>query len=350
MNENKQFDDASKDRSEHIKLARWLHDLLAKSSQDTTNLSTIAGGDESESELLLGGDYHPRFYQQLPDFIMALLRNDPRATIHYAPLLYHLAGCNVCHSAYLELYDALRHAAEVGDNEPVIDYGSRPLASIPAVTLVNLCQFLIGQAEAVLRQARRDHIDGEAYARSLLQWAMRVSAQITQSSQRVKALRDLVRVATITEGPHSPGEQVQAARSYSPLIGAGGSRRGKVLRRADAPVRSAETPAEQAIILLQSSPLEGSITQHEDTLELHLQDLDEKLRGQHLIISVPLGSLIEPVRWIGGNPRAIRTIVPVDKDGRIVTPLGQTDLRLNNPDERNLLEVMFLRLEVRPAG
>src|SRR6266516_7562534 len=99
----------------------------------------------------------------------------------------------------------------------ISDYGSRPLASIPAVTLVNLSQFFIGQAETVLRQARRDHIDGEAYARSLLQWAMRVSAQITQSSQRVKALHDLVRVATITEGPHSPGEQVQAARSYSPL-------------------------------------------------------------------------------------------------------------------------------------
>ena len=56
MNENKQFDDASKDRSEHMKLARWLHDLLAKSSQDTTNLSTTAGGDESESELLRSGE------------------------------------------------------------------------------------------------------------------------------------------------------------------------------------------------------------------------------------------------------------------------------------------------------
>lgn len=350
MNENKQFDDASEDRNEHVKLARWLHDLLAKSSQDTANQFTTIGGDESEFELLLSDEYHPRFYQQLPDFIMALLGNDPRAPIRYAALLYHLAGCNVCHSAYLELYDALRYAVEVGDKVPIVDYGSRPLASIPTGTLVNLCQFLIRQAEVVLRQARREHTDGEAYARSLLQWAMRVSAQITQSSQRVKALHDLVRVATVTEGTHDPGEQIQAAHSYSPLIGAGGTRRGNVLRKADAVVRSAETPSGQAVIFLQSSPLEGSITQHEDTLELHLQDLDEKLRGKHLTISVPLGSLIEPVRWIGGNPRAIRTIVPVDKDGRIVTPLGQTDLRLNNPDERNLLEVMFLRLEVRPVG
>src|SRR5438445_9680197 len=143
MNENKQFDDASKDRSEHIKLARWLHDLLAKSSQDTTNLSTIAGGDESESEVVFGGDYHPRFYQQLPDFIMALLRNDPRATIHYAPLLYHLASCPTCHTAYLELYDALRYAVKTGDTQPLSNSGTRPLATIPAGTLVNLCQVLI---------------------------------------------------------------------------------------------------------------------------------------------------------------------------------------------------------------
>jgi hypothetical protein len=119
MNENKQFDDASKDRSEHIKLARWLHDLLAKSSQDIANLSITTGGDESEFELVSSNDYHPRFYQQLPDFIMALLRNDPKATIHYAPLLYHLAGCNMCHSAYLELYDALRYAVKVGDGKPL---------------------------------------------------------------------------------------------------------------------------------------------------------------------------------------------------------------------------------------
>src|SRR3989440_13040620 len=146
MNDYKQFDGSSNDRNATIKLARWLRDVLAKSSQDIAKLS-LTGGDENEFEILLSSDYHPHFYQQLPDFIMALLLNDPKATIHYAPLLYHLAGCNICHSAYLELYDALRHAAEVGDNEPVIDYGSRPLASIPAVTLVNLCQFLIGQAE-----------------------------------------------------------------------------------------------------------------------------------------------------------------------------------------------------------
>src|SRR5947209_20013555 len=94
MNEYKQFDGSSNDRNATVKLARWLRDVLARSSQDIANLSSN-GGDESEFEILLSNDYPPRFYQQLPDFIMALLLNDPKATIHYAPLLYHLAGCTV---------------------------------------------------------------------------------------------------------------------------------------------------------------------------------------------------------------------------------------------------------------
>jgi hypothetical protein len=167
---------------------------------------------------------------------------------------------------------------------------------------------------------------------------------------RSKALHDLVRVATITDVPQSPGEQELATRSYSPLILAGGTRHGNQLRKADTSVRSAGTPAEQAMIYLQSISLDGSIVQRGDMLELHLHDLDEKLRGHHLSISVPLGSLIEPVRWKGGNPRAIRTEELVDKDGTLITSLGQTDLRLSNPGERNLLEVMFLLLEVRPAS
>jgi hypothetical protein len=298
---------------------------------------------------LLNNDYHPRFYQQLPDFIMALLQNDAKATVHYAPLLYHLIGCTVCHTAYLELYDAMRYALNTKEVHPVTNYGTRPLATIPAGTLVNLCQLLIHHAEAVYRQARHDHTDGEAQSRSMLQWAMRVSSQITQSSQRVRALHDLVRVASLYDGPHSPGEQEQVAHAFTPLIGAAGPRGSKVVRRADTALRSMGAPPGQSVIYLQSHPLEGSITQHEDVLELHLQELEENLRGKYLTINVPLGSLIEPVRWAGGNPRAIRTTVPVDKDGTLSTPLGQTDLRLENPDERNLLEVMFSLLEVRPT-
>ncbi len=336
MNDNKQFDESSNRYNEYVKLARWLQHVLATTPQD--------------EEEVFDDDYHPRFYQQLPDFIMALLQNDAQATIHYAPLLYHLAGCATCHSAYLEMYDAIRYAVMSGEKTPgitSINYGSR---SLPDGALVKLCQLLIGQAEIVQQQARHDHTDGEAQARSLLQWAMKASAQIIQVGMRSRALHDLVRVATIAVGPQSPGEQELATRSYSPLILAGGTRHGNVLRKADTAVRSAGTPAEQAIIYLQSISLDGSIVQRGDVLELHLQDLDEKLRGRHLSISVALGSLIEPVRWKGGNPRAIRTEELVDKDGTLITSLGQTDLRLSNPDERNLLEVMFLLLEVRPAS
>jgi hypothetical protein len=60
-----------------------------------------------------------------------------------------------------------------------------------------------------------------------------------------------------------------------------------------------------------------------------------------------LGSLLEPVRWRGGNPRAIRSTGPVLPDGTLVTPLGLTDLLLQNTEERNLLEAMFLLIEVR---
>ena len=150
MNNYKQFDSSSEHRSEHIKLARWLRYMLSTSPSSTEDAT-------SQSGLLLNTDYHPRFYQQLPDFIMALLQDDPLATVHYAPLLYHLAGCTTCHSAYLELYEAMRYAVKNGDAQPVVNQGTRPLATIPVGTLVSLCQLLINQAEAVLRQARRGY-------------------------------------------------------------------------------------------------------------------------------------------------------------------------------------------------
>jgi hypothetical protein len=244
----------------------------------------------------------------------------------------------------------MRYAVKNGDTQPVVNQGTRPLATIPVATLVSLCQLLINQAEAVLHQARQDDTENDALARSLLQLAMRVSTQITQSSMRSRALKDLVRVATLFDGPHSPGEQEPAARSYSPLIGAGSTpRHGKVVRRADTAIRNAGKATEPLAIFLQSHSLEGSITQHEDTLELQLHDLDETLRGHYLSISIPLGSLLEPVRWTGGNPRAIRSIVPVDKDGTLRTPVGQTDLRLDSPEDRSMLEVLFLQLELRPT-
>ena len=84
-------------------------------------------------------------------------------------------------------------------------------------------------------------------------------------------------------------------------------------------------------------------------LELHLEDLDQELRGQFLLITIPFGSLLEPVRWIGGNPRAIRSKVPVGEDGSLTTPLGTTNLQLSNPEDHNLLEAMFIMLDIRLA-
>src|SRR6266516_7551331 len=159
MNNQKQFDSSA---NEHAKLARWLQQVLIRPLQEPAEQT-------GHPELLLNDDYHPRFYQQIPDFVMALLQNDAQATLRYAPLLYHLAGCTTCHTAYLEIYDAMRYALKSGESHPTVNQGTRPLATIPTGTLVNLCQLLIRQAEAVLRQARHEHTDADALARSLLQ-------------------------------------------------------------------------------------------------------------------------------------------------------------------------------------
>ena len=65
---------------------------------------------------------------------------------------------------------------------------------------------------------------------------------------------------------------------------------------------------------------------------------------------VPLGSLIEPIRWAGGNPRTIQSVDPVDEHGMLNTPLGRTELRLSNQEERNLLEAIFLLLEIHTTA
>ncbi|MBV9228493.1 MAG: hypothetical protein JOZ18_04200, partial [Chloroflexi bacterium] len=223
MNDHRQFEGASDPHAndtQQAKLARWLQHLLQEPEQ-TTHASVL---EESiaQLELLLGSNYHPHFYQQLPDFIMALLTNDPQATIHYAPLLYHLAGCRECHTGYIELYDAMRAAVHPEGARPVLGQGTRTLAATPQRMLGHLCQTLISQAEAVLRQARHDHTNADAAARSLLQLAISISARIGQSSIRRQALQDLVRVATLFDGPTTPREDDPAVRAYTPtLAGAG---------------------------------------------------------------------------------------------------------------------------------
>ena len=338
MNENREFENVSYKDSGTAKLAHWLQHIFDPKGADTES----AEGSEG------AGNYHLRFYRQLPDFIVALLRQDAHATIQYAPLLYHLGMCSVCRESYLELYDALGYALSTPEIVHVPQV-SRSATPIPVIALVHLCQMLITQAEAVLRLAHREQSDGQEAARSLLRMAMRMSTQITQQSERSKALHSLVDVANLAEAVNSAADQEPAAHAYTPLIGAGGTRHGNVVRGVDTALRSTGTPAEPSSIFLQAQALEGTVTQKEQMLELHLHDLDRQLRGHYVTISIPLGSLIEPVRWRGGNPRLIRSAQPVSADGTLVTPLGETELRLNDTEERNLLEVMFLLLEVRAA-
>lgn len=334
-----------RNRDQYKQLARWLQELLAitpwQAKTDTISLQ--------ENARQPGENYHPHFYQQLPDFVMALLENNALATLHYAPLIYHLIGCSTCHTAYLEIYDAMRATTrpEISSLQMDLDQDAYSMATTPARMVEYLCELLISQAEAVLRQARHEHTDNDAWARSLLQQAIYMSSHIMQSSMRQHALRNLVEVATLFDGTRDVGEQSPAARSYASLVGGGnGSRNAKILRG----VHALQKPESQQAIYLQSDLLTGVITQRENTLELHLVELGEELRGHYVNISVLLGTLLEPVRWLGGNPRAIRSQVPVDEHGSLRTPLGETDLRLSHAEDRYLLEALFKKLDVWPAG
>jgi hypothetical protein len=326
-------------RQSYIPLARWLQELLAvpappEPPERTSLLET--GGHSIEG-------YHPQFYRQIPDFAAALLANDSQATLHYAPLFYHLIGCSTCHSAYLEIYDAMRAALTMNGESTIVAPASQPLALAQPRMLVYLSQLQINQARAVLRQSRRDHIDRSAWARALLRQAITISTYIQQSSLRVRALQDLVEVAALALGT---GDEDAAAHSYSSVVapGVGVRKGGKIRRRAE----MLDRPADEESIDLESGTLEGLLTQEGETLELRLHDLDESLRGRYLLISIPLGALLEPVRWLGRNPHAIRSQVPVDAQGNLRTPLGTTDLRLSNREDRNMLEAMFKKLDIRP--
>ncbi|MDQ6660794.1 MAG: hypothetical protein M3Z24_07500 [Chloroflexota bacterium] len=333
-------------REAYRPLADWLQHIFVV---PTDTLATpLTKTEHSVSEMVYEHEYHPQFYQKLPNFISALLANDPQVVTTYAPLLYHLVGCRICHTAYLELYDALSFALRTTDAQQPVDQPARALAALPASMLVHLCQLFISQAEAILQQGRHSHtatsIDFDASARSLLQQAMKISTAISQSGMRTRALKDLVRVATLFAGPSAPDEIPPATLAYTPtLVGSSGARRGQRVRRAGMAM-----PTENAIYL-QFHHLEGKIVQDGHSLQLQLHDLEQALRGQYIQISIPLGSLIEPVRWFGGNPYAIRSTTPVDAQGNVTMPLGMTEMNLNNSEEHDLLEVMFSLVEVRPA-
>lgn len=333
-------------QGDYKKLGQWLLQVLQVPAQETEATLPMENEIDASLELKFVGDYHITFYQQLPDFIMALLQNDLQAPVRYSPLLFHLAACHECHLAYLDLYDAMRAAIQPSATRPLLGQGTRTLAATPHRMLSHLSQSLISQAEAILHQARHEHLDNDEAARSLLQLALHVSAHIQQSSLRRQALQDLVRVATLFRSFDESQSASREVHSYSPVLtGNSGTRRGVAVPRADSNLRA--HPADNAVIHLHAHALTGSVIQQGEMLELHLQNLGAALRGQFVTISILLGSLLEPVRWQGGNPWAIQSTVPVDEHGTLVTQLGKTDLRLTLPEDRNLLEAMFMLLEVR---
>jgi hypothetical protein len=332
---NKHQNGLSDIRDEYLPLAQWLQQILATKAE----LATVTDNRDQ-----FGDSYHIEFYQQLPDFVQALLKNvTQQEIIHFGPLMFHLIGCPTCHAAYLEIYDSMRATIDNDQAHTSTSQLSQSLATTSTHVLVNTCQLLINQAAEVLRRDRYERKNNDAWARSLLQQAIYLSSNVKQSMQRQQALQNLVEVATFFDDTTTP-----AADSYLPVLSTGsGTRQSKIRRRAD----TLGHPKGQVAIYLQtaSSKQEGMITQNQDVLELHLEDLGQELRGRFLIITIPIGSLLEPVRWIGGNPRAIRSKVPVSEDGSLTTPLGSTDLQLSNPEDHNLLEAMFIKLDIRPT-
>lgn len=322
-------------RDEYLPLAQWLQQILATKAELTT---------DTANGVQFGDVYHVEFYRQLPDFVHVLLNNATQEDIiRFGPLVFHLIGCPTCHASYLDIYDSMRATMEIDQAQTSTSPLPQSIATSSTRVLVNTCQLLINQAAEVLREARRKHSNHEAWARSLLQQAIYLSSHLMESTQRQRALYNLVNVATFLDDTPTP-----AADSYLPVLSAGSSsRQSKIMRRAETLGR----PYDQAVIYLLTgvSKKEGIVTQNQDVLELHLEDLDQELRGRFLLITIPFGSLLEPVRWIGGNPGAIRSKVPVGEDGSLTTPLGTTDLQLNNPADHNLLEAMFRMLDIRPA-
>jgi hypothetical protein len=341
--------------SGQLALAQWLQQVMQEPPIATASFPQLSSeAHEAQLELLLNAqDYHLQFYQMLPDFAMALLNNDAEAPARYAPLLYHLVGCQQCRHGYLDIYDALRAAVQPRGARPLLGQGTRTLSAMPQRMLGHLCRIAIIQAEAVIRQGQREDSATEAQARTLLQMALRIGAQIGQSGIRRQALQQLVRVAALAQGHEPLADDGPEGRAYTPaLAGAGGLRGKKIVRRAETGHHGrevAEDAADMPAIALQSRALGGSIVQRGKVLELHLKDLDAALRGHRVRVSVLLGSLIEPVRWYGGNPHALLSPQPVGADGSLHMPLGETDLRLSNTEEYHLLETMFMLLEVRKA-
>ena len=99
-----EFVGASTPQGSNAPLAQWVYQLLTGAQPVVSSGQIPVGEDVS----LLGIDYHAAFYPLIPNFALALLKQDSDVLTHYAPLFFHLIGCSTCHRAYLETYDALR--------------------------------------------------------------------------------------------------------------------------------------------------------------------------------------------------------------------------------------------------
>lgn len=244
---------------------------------------------------------------------MAVLQGDPGALARYAPLLFHLVGCATCHSTYLGVYGALWAAVHTPDDIPAQQGAGRPTSRTTSPGMVAyVCQVLLSEAKAVLEETRRERTDGSALACSYLHRVLRMSAQLTQDRWRVQVVRELREVAMLYERAYASLEPSAVAYSSALLLPSGsGERAGTTLPCAAGTSR----PATQSVILIHADSPMGAITQREETLELHLEDLEAPLRGSLLTISLPLGTLLDEVHWHGGNPRAIQSVTPVDGCG-----------------------------------
>src|SRR6266700_7424823 len=133
---NNHNDGLSDIRNAYLPLAQWVQQVLAITPQQPkAELASITdnGGQ-------FGEDYHIEFYQQLPDFALALLNNDTQATIRYAPLLFHLTGCPICHSAYLEIYDAMHATLGIDKLHTSPTTLPQSIATTSTRVLVYMCQ------------------------------------------------------------------------------------------------------------------------------------------------------------------------------------------------------------------
>ena len=99
-------------KSQQKQLAAFIQAVMNTPPSDLqlSEASSVLG---SRALQVVGQDYHLEFYQQLPELVLSILNDEPdgpELVNHYGALLFHLAGCMICHQAYMELYNSLSAA------------------------------------------------------------------------------------------------------------------------------------------------------------------------------------------------------------------------------------------------